>query len=31
MPVCASLGRLADATWTQKTWDELAGWLQTLL
>ena len=31
MPVCASLGHLADATWSYKTWDELAGWLQTLL
>ena len=31
MPVCASLGHLADATWSHKTWEDLAGWLQTLL
>jgi hypothetical protein len=31
MPVCASLMRLADATWTLITWDEMVGWLQTLL
>ena len=30
MPICASLGRMADTTWTQ-TWDQLAGWAQTLL
>jgi hypothetical protein len=31
MPVCVHLGRLADTTWTQKTWAQLAEWVQALL
>jgi hypothetical protein len=30
-PMCSTLGRLADHTWTKKTWEELAGWVMTLL
>jgi hypothetical protein len=31
MPMCESLGRFADATWTQQTWDVLGKWVLTLL
>ena len=31
MPMCTSLGRFADSTWTQQTWDMLGKWLLTLL
>ena len=31
MPVCAHLGRFADSTWTQQTWDQLGNWVLALL
>ncbi len=31
MPMCTSLGRFADSTWAQQTWDMLGKWLLTLL
>jgi hypothetical protein len=31
MPMCVSMGRVADSTWTQQTWVQLADWVQALL